>query len=356
MVAGLLIKLALVLNLASVAGAPMPVVVGQASAQATPRDATSRAQAQLRASQTALDREQARVRKLNQAHAAQLKAIDELKTKRASWNRDRKIRAAKADALATSQKLTRSGRELARLRVLVRNHRAALIAVVDAELKTSLTPQRQVELVALRSQLEGQQPRKQAARKIVLPDEAVDELADPEELEEQAALLAQVEKQLEREKTVLARREKGYERIAKLRAAGQRADELESFDGPEPRRVTGRERDPAAGSGSRDSSGAEADQQNEAPGEGGGDDGGAPPTEPNPSTDDGGSFADQSVVLANVVDASTADALRRADRSTDPRTKASAARAARQQVESRLAKLRKLRQKLQHRARGLRGN
>jgi hypothetical protein len=60
------------------------------------------------------------------------------------------------------------------------------------------------------------------------------------------------------------------------------------------------------------------------------------------------------VVLANVVDSATVDALRRAGRASDPAAKADAAQRARDQVAARLRALRDQRAAIEARARTLR--
>jgi hypothetical protein len=203
-----------------------------------------------------------------------------------------------------------------------------------------------VTLISLRSKIVAQIPRKPDVRKIVIPDDELDELADPEELEEQAVLLARAEKQLVREHELLARSEKRFVKIAKLREQRQRASELEEFDhGDDVRRNTARVGDPSKQRGDDGNASSENDSAG----------GAEAPSEPSgPGNDDGPNLAESSVVLADVVDAFTIDALRRAERSTSARTKAQAARRAREQVEVRLEKLRALRKKIQQRARRLR--
>jgi hypothetical protein len=324
----------------------VPVVVAQAAGQLGSRDATVRAEARVRASDKQLAEQVAAKRALEKTQREQLDKLDRLKKQQASWNRDRNIRGAKADALATSQKLSKVTHEISRLKQRGVSQRRDLIAAIDAELAGTLATQRQVTLISLRSKIVSQIPRKPEVRKIVIPDDELDELADPEELEEQAALLAQAEKQLVREQVMLARSETQFLKIAKLRDQRQRATELEEFDnGDDVRRNTARVGDPSRQRGDADSS-----SENDAAGGAGAE----APSEPAPSTDDGPNLAESSVVLADVVDVFTVDALRRAERSTSARTKAQAARRAREQVEARLNKLRAQRKKIQQRARGLR--
>jgi hypothetical protein len=191
-------------------------------------------------------------------------------------------------------------------------------------------------------------------RKIVLPDDDFDPLADPEELEYQASLLRQSEEQLTRELARLDTQADRYRRMAALRKQRNRAAELSGFDDSQPRRSTGRSNQlrngEAAGAPVVDIGGAPAPQ--------------APPSETGPGqqapdipNDDATSPTEDprfDVVLADVVDVSTVSALRAAGLSSDPAVKAQAAERARKQVKDRLDRLQKRREIIQKRARTLR--
>lgn len=290
-------------------------------------------------------------RSLSATYARQLAELDRLKQSKASWRRDRQIRAKKAESQTTGARLSRVDAELRVLDAQLKVQRESLLAAIARELADgSASPTRRAVLERLRGQVAAVlRPR---ARKIILPDDSLDELADPEELAEQIALIARAEKELAQERQVLRQREDRYTRWAVLRDQRERADQMSDPDDDQVRRSTGR-----TGKAGRDNGGggstAEDDQGDSAsPGAGGG--GAEPPAEdpsdggsPPPSGPDS-SFDASSVVLADVVDSSTIDALKRAGRSSNPRERAVAAARARKQVEQRLARLKKSRDVIQN--------
>ncbi|HEY8142571.1 MAG TPA: hypothetical protein VIG06_07870 [Kofleriaceae bacterium] len=288
-------------------------------------------------------------RSLSATYARQLAELDRLKQSKASWRRDRQIRAKKAESQATAARLSRVDAELRVLDAQLKVQRESLLAAIARELADgSASPTRRAVLERLRGQIAAVlRPR---ARRIILPDDSLDELADPEELAEQIALIAQAEKELAQERQVLRQREERYTRWAVLRDQRERAGQMSDLDDEQVRRSTGR-----TGKAGRDNGGggstAEDDQGDSAsPGAGGAEppaedpsDGGSPP----PSGPDA-SFDTSSVVLADVVDSSTIDALKRAGRSSNPRARADAAQRARKQVEQRLERLKKSRALIQN--------
>src|SRR5690606_9884803 len=143
-------------------------------------------------------------------------------------------------------------------------------------------------------------------------------------------------------------RESRYARMATLRAHRDRASELAQPDddairrsGPPARRPSGE----AAG----DQAGAPGVPDSRDDGEDGFE---SEPDLPDP-VDDGAGFVASSVVLADVVDRTTADALRRAGRSSDPRGRAEAAGRARREVEQRLERLERSRRIIERHLRKL---
>jgi len=273
----------------------------------------------------------------------QLRDIDRLKQSKASWRRDRQIAAKKAESQATAARLSRVDAELRALDAQLKAQREALLAAIGRELADpAVSAVRRAGLAKLRDQVAGSlRPR---ARKIILPDDTLDELADPEELTEQIALIAQAEKELAQEQKVLRQREDRYNKWAMLRDQRERAGQMSDLDDDQVRRSTGRTekagRDNSGGGGA----GSASDEDSASPGAG------SPPPEnepESPSSPDAG-FETSSVVLADVVDSSTIDALRRAGRSTNPRARADAASRARKQVESRLERLKKSRALIQN--------
>lgn len=291
------------------------------------------------------DRRAAAARKdaLARQQQSQLAEIDRLKRRRASWRRDRQLETQLAESQQTASQLAGLDRRLRDLdRALQAAHRQ-VVAAIGAELR--LSPPSSPTRAARRRYLTGWATASgralQRTKKIILPDFEIDPLADPEDLEIQAQRIAQSEKQLEQEISELTERAQRYDRMVKLREKAARATELSGMDDDRPRRSTGR-----VGTGT----GAEADR-----GQGAGvsnDD--ASPSPPEDPSSFGGAESDPTVVLADVVDSGTLDALRRAESSGDPRARAKATSRARLQVQAQLEKLRKQRQLVERRAKQLR--
>ena len=289
-------------------------------------------------------------RTLHSTYTAQLAELDRLKQSKASWRRDRQIRAKKAESQATAGRLSRVDAELRAFDAQLKVQRQALAVAVSRELGlTTISATRRAGLVKMRNDvMAALRPR---ARKIILPDDSLDELADPDELSEQIALIAQAEKELSQERQVLRQREDRYTRWAVLREQRERAGQMSDLDDDQVRRSTGR-----SGRAGRDTGGASpngdsaAEEDGDSPGAGGGD---GPPDDqgdassPPPSGPDS-SFDVSSVVLADVVDSTTIDALKRAGRSSNPRSRADAAARARKQVEQRLERLKRSRALIQN--------
>jgi hypothetical protein len=290
-------------------------------------------------------------RTLQSTYTAQLAELDRLKQSKASWRRDRQIRAKKAESQATAGRLSRVDAELRAFDAQLKVQRQTLAVAVSRELGlATLSGARRAALVKMRSDvMTALRPR---ARKIILPDDSLDELADPDELSEQIALIAQAEKELSQERQVLRQREDRYTRWAVLREQRERAGQMSDLDDDQVRRSTGRSgragREGGGASANGDST-AEDDGDGASPGAGGGD---GPPDDqgdasPPPSGPDS-SFDVSSVVLADVVDSTTIDALKRAGRSSNPRSRADAAARARKQVEQRLERLKRSRALIQN--------
>jgi hypothetical protein len=281
---------------------------------------------------------------LQKRYEGQLADVDALKQKRASWYRDRQLREAMAKSLETADKLAAIASKLRAIDARVKRERTELVAAIDAELvaaggaidakrKTTLAKLRHDHAAALRP----------TGKKIVLPDDRIDPLADPEELDQQVAALEQSERQLQKEVASLERQATRFEKMDDLREKHDRADELGGFDDDQPRRSTGR-------SGARNESvgltGGAAGEGDSAPAPGDDFDSGVP---------EGMFENDPTVVLSDVVDAETIGALRQAEISDDPGVKAKAATRAAKKVEERLRKLRTQRAAIEKRARKLRG-
>lgn len=258
---------------------------------------------------------------------AELAAIDDLKRQKASWRRDRALRGKLASSLETAQLLSTLATKVRRADAEVARAKLAAVAVIDAALP-GMPADRKVALQRRRNAWAAPAP---AAKKIVLPDGALDWLADPEELDDQAAALKEAEAALAAEVTRLDQRTARFDEMAELRRQHERAESMATED-DEVRRV-------AVRSGSSEVAGAQ--------------NGASAPSEDG-ATFDGPDNRDVATVLSDVVDARTVDVLRLSDRSSDPATWAAASRQAKDAVADRLAKLRKQRAAIEARARELR--
>ena len=203
-----------------------------------------------------------------------------------------------------------------------------------------------------------------APKKIVIPDAEIDPLADPEELDRQAAAIAAAEKQLEAQRKGLDQQHNDLKLVAEVRSAHDRAGELATRDDDQPHRGAprGSSRGDAegvtAGSPSNDSAGGSTGG-GAGNGSGGG---GGTTTDPTP----GESFGDTktgatstfesgvAVALGEVIDKTTIEGMLRASRSGDPKQRAEAARQARDAVAKRLELLKKKRAMIEARAKQLR--
>jgi hypothetical protein len=289
--------------------------------------------------------------RLARLYEGQLQELDRLKQQRASWRRDRLIRDQLRASHDTAAALAAADQRIRRTSAALAAQRQRLVAAVERELAAGPAPERRPILARWRAGAQRQQRRD--VKKIVLPDERIDPLADPEELEDHAALLRQGEAELARELERLDLQAQRYRYMATLSAKRDRAAELGRLDDDQPRRTTGRS---SATPGAGDGEAAAPPPVSDAP---------APPPSlpedpvdsgmPNDDRDSpGDSLNGLDVVLADVVDTSTADALRAADRSGNPAVKARAAERASAQVRARLERLRAQRTRIQERARELR--
>jgi hypothetical protein len=349
----LLAAAALTLGLGGVAPSRAQAAPGAAVAidPAAARGATERAAGALAQAQKAQAALVARKAALQKQYDGELREIDRLKQQRASWYRDRQLRGAMAQSLETAKRLAGIEAQLRAGEASLRGVRLTLLAAIDVELSATPDGGRRADLLRLRAG--SADPLRKAGKKIVLPDDRIDPLADPEELEQQAVLLRQSERQLTAEMASLTRQVDRYQRMEQLRKKHERADQLARLEDDQPRRSTGqigaagREGGASVPLGSDDDAADPTPQTPEtdgASGEGPGGGGGPPDL----------SDADPVVVLADVVDAETIDALRKAERSGDPAAKARAADRAARKVEDRLRRLRAQRAAIEKRAAELR--
>jgi len=279
---------------------------------------------------------------LARRYQAELAQVDKLKRQKASWRRDRQLRDQLSASLETAKRLGTTSSAITVLDGQLARQRRALIVAIDAELAAGATDARARTLRIARADAAAKvAPRK--AKKIVLPDDEIDPLADPDELEQQAQALRDSEAELSRQIASLDRQAARFRKQAELRKAHARADELATRDDTSPRRTSG------SGGGRFDGAGGSPESSPPPSDDSGG--GPAPPTDPGT----GGSFeGDPALVLSDVVDGATVDALRKAERSTDPGAKAAAADRARAAVARRLEKLKARRKEIEKRAKDLR--
>ena len=310
-----------------------------ATAQVSPTAVTQKAQADTRSAEQRVVTLTASRNVLARQYEDQLKAVDRLKQQRASWRRDRELKDALAEAQATATKLSAAAADLGRATSQLAAQRKALVRAIDSELAASPAPARTAELSALKARLAPPAvAAKKNLQKIVIPDLEIDPLADPEELEQQAEELARAEQELARQAIGLDKQAKELDEVAKLRKAHDRAGDLARRDDDQPQRTS---RDGA----SRSTNFASDDSAPEA--------GGAPPPNSGGGSDGLGDVqspmfeSDATVVLSNVIDATTIETLTKASRSGDPAQRAQAAKRARDAVNTRLEQLRKKRAEIE---------
>jgi hypothetical protein len=346
-----------------------PVAPGPQAAPAQPAQAADLARATARevAALVAIERERAQAvaekARLARQYEGELQEIDRLKQQRASWRRDRLIRDRLSASHDTARALAAADQRVRRLDAGLVAQRARLVAAIDRELAAAPSPERRQALARWRAGAQREQRRD--VKKIVLPDDRMDPLADPEELEDQAALLRQSEAELAKELARLEQQAHRYRYMATLSAKRERATELGRLDDDQPRRTSVRAEAAPASGGVGDEA-PPASPSPPSPPEGGPPPpGGEPPPDddqgsgrnpPEEHDDAGGDLVGLDVVLADVVDTPTLDALRAADRSASPGVKARAAERASAQVRARLERLRAQRKRIQERAQELRAD
>ena len=316
-----------------------PVTVWAQSAQQTAAAQTSVSTDETNVTQLSTQRT-----KTAQRYQDQLGAVDRLKKQKASWRRDRELRDSLADSADTANQLATLNTQLATaVRTLVQA-RQELVAAIDRE-KPAATGARVAQLDQLRAHVTATLGA--APKKIVLPDAEVDPLADPEELDQQAQVIAETEKQLANQVAGLDSQAAELAHVADLRKHNDRAKEMMLNDDDQPHRnvqhSSGKEslgNDSAAPVGGN-ASGTDTGTQTQQPG--------------NFNNSGGSTFETEATfVLGEVIDHSTIDSLTRAQRSGDPAKRAEAARLARDAVSQRLDQLKKKRAQIEARAKQLR--
>lgn len=296
---------------------------------------------------------------LTARYQQQLSAIDRLKKQKASWRRDRELNTAQADANDTAKRLTTLDKQLAAARQALLIAKKSAVVAIDAELAAGASGTRAEQLARLRAKLAPPAP---APKKIVIPDAEIDPLADPQELEQQAAALVAVEQQLEAQRKGLDAQHRDLKLVAELRGAHDRASELSMRDDDQPQRGA-----PRGTGGGREVSADPSLPTAGSPLEGGGAGGGGAGTGGSTNDDAAGESVggdkltggvtfetNVAVALGEVIDRSTIDGLVRASRSGDPKQRAEAAKQARDAVAKRLEQLKKKRAMIEARAKQLR--
>jgi len=186
-----------------------------------------------------------------------------------------------------------------------------------------------------------------------VPNSDIDPSADPEDLDRQAAALKQTDDELARQETGLASQAKTLDEVAQTRKEHDRATDVAYRDDDQSHRTSTSTSHGTANSPATPTTGG---------GGGAGQVGlgaGSPPTNSTtvgtgPNGNDR-SLSDATVVLSDVVDASTIQQLRRAQSSNDPAQRAVAAKQAEAAVAARREQLRKKREAIEARAKQLRG-
>lgn len=329
-IAMLRVWLVLILAMASAVAGAEPVATDQAVAAATTAD---KQLGQLVAQQAQLAKK----------YQDQLAAVDRLKKEKASWRHDRDLRDSLADSNDTAGQLAQIGGRIKAAQDKLAKARAAAVTAIDGELAAGgVADDRTRALARLRAQLAPVAP----PRKLVIPDAEIDPLADPDELEHQAAAVRAAEAELARQVAGLDHQATELAEVAALRKEHERTKEMALRDDDAPRHVTtthtvaGADSPaPTFGASGPGSSG------NGATDHGGGD---------RPTTTATSFETDASVILGDVIDHASLEGMLRASRSGDPAQRAEAAKRARDAVKARLDKLAKQREKIELRARALR--
>jgi len=320
------------------------LVLASASAWGQSAPETTRAQSAVATDEQKLAAIAASRAKLAQRYQEQMATLDHLKKEKASWRRDRELRGSLADSADTANQLATLNQQLAAANDALVTARRALVAAIDRELKAGAAGARAPQLAQLRAQVDAKLGP--APKKIVLPDAEIDPSADPEDLDQQAQVIAETEKQLASQVAGLDEQAAELAHVADLRKHNERAKDLMLAEDDQPHRNAQH-----STGGSREAGDNTLSQPAPTSGGAGGGSGGD-------STFGGSSTqsfeAEATFVLGEVIDRSTIEGLSRAQRSGDPAKRAEAAKQARDAVAARLDQLRKKRAQIEQRAKQLR--
>ncbi len=328
------------------------LVMASAIAWAEPASQTDQAQARV------VDLDRSLATQLTEQHRLQGQFDDEttniarLKQRKRSWANDRELNTSQAEANETAQRLEAVAGEIKAAQAKLAAARKALVDAIDTELAASPADARRAHLAAMRAQVAPQIAA--APRKIVIPNSDIDPTADADELEKEAAALRQTEGELQKQEDTLKTQADQLDSQARMRREHERANEVSQRDDDQSHRTTGH-------NGTTDSrEPVNANPSNPAPGGGaqiggGAQNGNSTNTSANTAPTADHSEGDAAVVLADVVDASTIKQLKRAQGSNDPKQRATAAKAAQDEVAAKRDSLRRQREAIESRARQLRG-
>jgi hypothetical protein len=275
---------------------------------------------------------------LAHTYADRTAAIAKLKSQPSSWSRDRKLQELLRESQDMATTLDKEDAGVRALDAQIADEEKAAIASIDTELAAQPDATRADLLGKARAGLVADLSGPDHA--IVIPDENIDPLDDPEDLDFKAQSLVEIEKRLDAEDTRLAARAAYYQKQVKLADARNRAED-DVFHDDQPRRKTQATADHTGGAQN-----PAFNDATDGPGTGS--------LTGVPSVSGKEDSADPSLVLANVVDPSTLDDLRRAQASSDPAARAEAAERARAALEARLARVHQHRVEMEERAKALR--
>ena len=307
-------------------------------------------------------REIAIQRSLVATHQKKLAEVERQRKSRA-WNAKTKREEAQADAQEVGKRLELGQKHIRDLEQRAIGERRGLLTAIDRELAGRPSAARRRDLERVRANEQQKIPT--PVKKLRVPDERIDPLDDPEDLDEKAARLKKSEDELVFELQKAERRAASFKRQVAMQKASSRSHD--PFPDTQKGGRTGHSEQTAGGRGA----GVQADEDNlpsagggtgnpsqppTGPAEGGDfNSPGATPTDPNPSVSPSGSAVDIVFQFSEVVDRSTIDALRSAERSSDPAVRAQAAERLAAALKARVQGVKQQRQAIERRAKQLRG-
>ena len=317
--------------------------------------ATEQAQGQVASATARVSQLAAQRTKLKQHYDDQLAANERLKHERQSWRRDRELRASLADSQDTAKALEAVSTQLATATSALDQARRGYARAIDAELAAGATGARGGQLARARADLDAKLGAK--PKKIVMPDDVSIDSLDPEDLEQQAQIIADTEKQLANQVAGLDQQATELARVAELRKSHDRANDMMIREDDQPHRDVQHSTSTAGGITAAAPTSNGAAQGSPSPGGTGGTGTGFGGGAASGSESDRNSNfeTEATFVLGEVIDPTTLDSLARASRSGDPAKRAAAARAARDAVAARLEQLKKKRTQIEQREKQLRG-